>query len=67
MIREIGENAGKVWQYLEKHPSATIEQIAKGLSLKENPACLAIGWLAREGKLEFKNEGKKTKLFLAGQ
>lgn len=67
MVQEIGENAGKVWDYLESHPGATIEQIQKELSLKERTVCMSLGWLAREGKLAFENEGKKTKLFLAGQ
>ena len=67
MTEEIGETAGKLWQFLKEHPSATMEQIAKELSLKEASVCMAIGWLAREGKLAFESEGKKTKLSLALQ
>jgi hypothetical protein len=62
MIYEIGESAGKVWQYLNEHPASTPEQINKVLKLKENLLYMAIGWLAREGKLAFDVRGKTTKL-----
>lgn len=66
MTPDIGETAGKVWHFLEEHPGATIEQIARELRVKENLAAMAVGWLAREGKLTFLN-GKKTKLSLASK
>ncbi len=67
MTQDIGETAGKVWHFLEEHPNATIEQIVKELSVKENLAAMAIGWLAREGKLAFADNGKKMKVSLAAQ
>jgi hypothetical protein len=67
MLEAIGQNAGKIWHYLEDHPGATMEQIEKELSLKESPVCMGVGWLAREGKLAFEDKGRKTKLFLIGR
>jgi hypothetical protein len=64
MIHEIGEGAGEVWRYLNEHPSATLEQINKALKLRESLFSMAIGWLAREDKLSFEEEGKTMKLSL---
>lgn len=64
MIRAIGESAGTVWNYLREHPEAPLEEISKQLKLKNGLAFMAIGWLAREGKLQFQEEKKKTKVSL---
>ena len=67
MIYEIGESAGKVWQYLSEHPGSTPEHIGKALKLKESLLYSAIGWLSREGKLSFEEHGKTTKLSLSAE
>ncbi len=65
MINEIGESAGRVWQYLDEHSPATPREINKALKLDELLLYMAIGWLAREGKVVFNGEGKGTKVSLA--
>ncbi len=67
MIYEIGESAGKVWQYLNEHPASTPEQMGKALRLKESLVYSAIGWLAREGKITFETHGKTTKISLSAE
>lgn len=67
MIYEIGESAGRVWQFLSEHPGSTPEQIKNTLRLKENLLHMSIGWLAREGKLVFEEHGKTMQLSLAGE
>lgn len=64
MVYEIGESAGKVWQYLNEHLSSTPEQVNKSLKLQESRFYMAVGWLAREDKLAFEGEGKTMKLSL---
>jgi len=64
MVYEIGESAGKVWGYLKEHPSATMENAGQALQLKEGLLYMAIGWLAREGKLAFEADGKRVKFSL---
>ena len=64
MIDEIGENAGRVWQYLSQHSPASPQEIKKVLKLDEALLYMAIGWLAREGKLAFEGEGKKARVSL---
>lgn len=67
MTNEIGETAGKVWQYLRENPGSTSAQIAKAVRAKKDLTDMAIGWLAREGKLNFTSRGKTTELTLAGE
>jgi len=58
MINQIGESAGRIWQYLNEHPSATPREANKALKMDESLLYMAIGWLAREGKLAFSGEEK---------
>ena len=67
MIQQIGEAAGSVWQFLNEHPGATPEQIRKGLKMEHGLLNLALGWLAREGKLLFETNGKTIKLSLLAE
>lgn len=67
MINEIGLAAGDVWQYLEWNGACTIEQIKKALPLKESVVFMAVGWLAREGKLSLDVEGKTLRISLSSQ
>jgi hypothetical protein len=64
MSLEIGEAAGKVWNFLNKKPQSTFDEIYKSLNLDPNLFCMAVGWLAREDKVAFEGEGKKTKFSL---
>jgi Winged helix-turn-helix domain (DUF2582) len=67
MIQQIGENAGRVWNHLREHPGIQLEQISKELKLKDSLALMAIGWLAREGKLAFEQNGKRPRVSLAAE
>jgi hypothetical protein len=64
MNSEIGKTAGDIWRLLSKSSSLTIAQIKKALALKDNVLYMALGWLAREDKVEFKTEGRTTKVSL---
>ncbi len=46
----IGENAGIVWQILNNH-KCTWEELVKSSALKPLEIAAAIGWLARENKI----------------
>ena len=56
MILKIGETAGKVWKFLEEEGEASLTQIKKGVKADPNLILQAIGWLAREGKLQIENK-----------
>ncbi|MBI5778422.1 MAG: winged helix-turn-helix domain-containing protein [Planctomycetes bacterium] len=56
----IGENAGKVWQTLATNGGRQLETIAQQSNLPAEQAYLALGWLARENKINFAPRGKYT-------
>lgn len=60
MEQKIGETAGKVWKALRQNGELAISQVPKVLKEREALSYLAIGWLAREGKIRFQTSGKKT-------
>ncbi|MGM9837945.1 MAG: winged helix-turn-helix domain-containing protein [Paludibacteraceae bacterium] len=49
---KIGENAGLVWTALQGG-ALTTKAIKKVTKLKEADLNMALGWLAREGKISF--------------
>ena len=49
MITEIGIAAGDIWHYLDKHDSATLDQLAQGIGRSKDLILMSLGWLAREG------------------
>ena len=53
----VGENAGRVWELLNREGKMSFSKIKKRLDLSERTAGLAIGWLMREGKLQYRREG----------
>jgi hypothetical protein len=67
VINEIGESAGRVWQYLSQHSPATPGETCKTLKLDEVMLYMAVGWLAREDMLAFTGEGKSLKISLLEQ
>ena len=67
MDKVIGRDAGKIWSYLSKVESATPTQIASETGVGKNDLQRAIGWLAREGKLSLKREGRKELFSLSDE
>ena len=47
MITEIGITAGDIWHYLDKHESATLDQLARGIGKPKDLILMSLGWLAR--------------------
>ena len=67
MINQIGEAAGKVWNFLDKHGEANLTQVKKGLKEDANLILQAIGWLAREDKLLIEKKGRLITYSLKGK
>ena len=63
MTERIGTTAGKVWQVLQKQEEADIRNLPRLLDEKPVIVNQALGWLAREGKLEYREQGDR--LFVA--
>jgi Winged helix-turn-helix domain (DUF2582) len=64
MDAEIGETAGRIWQYLDKHGATALMNLSQRVKVRPQIAAMAIGWLAREGKLSFVREGRTMKVDL---
>ncbi len=61
MIYEIGETAGKVWQVLNDNGESTLAKVKKQVGASTEVLHQAIGWLAREDKLNISKKGSSVK------
>jgi hypothetical protein len=64
MKEQIGETAGKVWQALLEHGELDLTRLAKLVQENEKAIHQALGWLAREDKIEIHLKGNKTTISL---
>ncbi|MBN2705025.1 MAG: winged helix-turn-helix domain-containing protein [Deltaproteobacteria bacterium] len=64
MISQIGIDAGKIWNELELNGEMTTGMLKKSLGLPPFELQLAIGWLAREDKIELDRSGNLIKIRL---
>ena len=58
-LSEIGETAGKLWHVLDLKGPQTLTKLLKEVDdVPRDVVMQAIGWLAREDKLEIEEEGR---------
>jgi len=59
MKERVGLTAGVIWDVLSKKPEIGVTQLGK--LVKEKPMVIhqALGWLAREDKISYREEGEK--------
>lgn len=50
-IEMIGTNAGLIWNALNENKTLSVKEIKKATKLKDKPLYAALGWLARESKI----------------
>ena len=67
MLDNIGSIAGTIWHYLEKNSKVTPTELVRELGESRTTVMMAIGWLAREGKLDFEEQKNATYLTLKTQ
>lgn len=60
MIETIGTNAGLLWHALDESERAlTVKELQKVSGIRtQDDVRLALGWLAKEGKVSFDGEGR---------
>jgi hypothetical protein len=66
MIREISSMAGKVWEALGKKGEVNMALLPRAVKEKSPIVYQALGWLARENKVEYRTGGGKTMVSLTG-
>ncbi|MBC5792891.1 MAG: winged helix-turn-helix domain-containing protein [Nanohaloarchaea archaeon] len=61
----MGELAGYVWRFLEEEGETSVSGVTKAVDAPRTKVNMAIGWLAREEKLEFVDNGRGTSVRLS--
>lgn len=61
---QIGEMAGAVWQVLTANGPKSLAALKTSVDAPPELILAAIGWLAREGKLDFDTSGRAVKVLL---
>jgi len=56
----IGQNAGAVWKALNAKGQQNLSSLKKLTKLDDKHLYLALGWLAREGKVKFTDDKTQT-------
>lgn len=65
MKDKIGETSGQIWKILKKKGEVNIAQLPKLVNEKSAVVYQALGWLAREDKIEYQIKAAKTFISLA--
>lgn len=58
MINDIGETAGSIWRTLDEEGPLRLATLKKQIKVADVLFYMAVGWLAREGKIDFVAEGR---------
>ncbi len=65
MKEQIGQTAGAIWKVLQDNEKIALTQLPKAIKAKEAITYQALGWLAREDKVDYVTSGKTTYIRLA--
>ena len=61
---QVGETAGRIWHLLNDEGPQTFPQLKKKLDSSGELLSFALGWLAREDKVDIRQEKKTLKVAL---
>ena len=61
-IAQIGETAGLVWQCIDQSGPLPISKLIKQVDAPRDGVMQAIGWLAREDKIDIQETGRGKKI-----
>ena len=64
MQDEIGNAAGVVWEVLDQHGDTVLVTLKDRTGLSEGILFMALGWLAREEKVNLLKEGRTIRISL---
>src|SRR5450755_3011165 len=60
MKEKVIEAAGKTWRFLGQNGETNVSQLAKSLKEKDEVVLQAVGWLAREDKIDYTVKNRRT-------
>jgi len=64
LIGKIGTDAGKVWKALQTYGECDVSQLTRFTNLSVYDVYAALGWLARENKIQAKSENHPRRFSL---
>lgn len=64
-VETIGITAGLVWHFLGDNGPTSMSKLAKEIDAPRDTVMQGIGWLAREGKIEFEEGARSRTVYLA--
>ncbi len=65
MDNDIGTCAGLIWKYLHSNGAVSIASLIKNIDQPRDTVLLGLGWLAREGKIQFETAGRTKRVSLS--
>ncbi|NMC21655.1 MAG: winged helix-turn-helix domain-containing protein [Thermogutta sp.] len=63
-VARIGQTAGLVWNALHSGGAMSLSRLIKEIGRPRDEVMQAVGWLAREDKLTFQDQGRTRKVAL---
>ena len=63
-VDEIGTTAGTVWGFLVRGGPVSLSAVEKGVDAPRTQVYMALGWLAREGKIAVDREERSIRIQL---
>ena len=60
MKEKVIEAAGKAWRFLGQNGQTNVTQLSKSLKEKNEVVLQALGWLAREDKIDYTVKNRRT-------
>lgn len=63
-VARIGQTAGLVWNALYGQGAMSLSRLIKEIGRPRDEVMQAVGWLAREDKLAFQEQGRTRKVAL---
>ncbi len=64
LIHEIGEAAGNIWHTLDEEGPLRLAALKKQIDASDPVLYMALGWLAREDKVQIEAEGRTYRVQL---
>jgi hypothetical protein len=64
LINKVGETAGAIWNLLERSGPQKLSAIKKQTKATDLTLHMALGWLAREDKIDMTEDGRSYKIAL---
>lgn len=63
-VAEVGEVAGQVWHCLTRTGRTSVASVEKQVGAPAAITHMAVGWLAREGKVGLQQNGRNVQVWL---